>query len=773
MDLQILNSRWEPKFQMRRFLLGLPAFVVAISACLDIVYAAETQPVSALGKKVADFTLADFRGKQCSLSELKDKKVVVIAFLGTECPLMAHYGPRLAELASQFEKQGVAFVGINANQQDSLAEIAHFAKKSGIEFPLLKDPGNKVADQLAAQRTPEVFVLDGERTIRYHGRIDDQFTYGIQRGKAEKTYLATAVEELLAGKEVTTPEVAANGCHIGRVLETKTTSDVNYSQQISRIFQSRCVNCHRPGEIGPFPLTNYEEVVGWAEMIREVVNEQRMPPWHADPKHGKFKNDGKLTEEEKSLINRWVDGGAAEGDRKELPPAKEFVAGWQIGQPDQTIYMADRPFNVPAKGEVKYQYFVVDPGFQEDKWIKAAECRPGNRAVVHHIIVGIADGSRRRKDVDGVHSEFLTATAPGAKPLILENGLAKFVPAGSKLVFQMHYTPNGTAQTDRSSVGFVFADAKEVKKQVGTDKAANQGFRIPPGADNHKVEATHVFHQEMLVLSLFPHMHLRGKAFRYTAIFPDGKQDVLLNIPRYDFNWQNGYELAEPLRMPPGSKLYCEAWFDNSEGNLANPDPTSTVRWGDQTWEEMMIGYFDATPADQDLSKVSLSRTSQFQEQAKAGKAELGDKLKNLASVALESDENLVKFGQALQKVAPQLDRMCWTTLEGDQLIVKKCVQDSAFEGAVGGAGKKVPARWMKMAQYAEQPQPTLHQRLADARGIDLQYMAKAFQSSYHLPIKRDGLSGTLNFWSTEKEAFPPELVKLLDEVAATIVKTK
>jgi peroxiredoxin len=749
-------------------LMGLLGLWVASASAQE---ASAPKQVSPIGRKIEAFSLGDFRGKTWSLADFKDSKIVVVAFLGTECPLMTQYGPRLAELAAKYEQQGVAFVGINANQQDSLAEMAHFAKKSGLEFPLLKDAGNKVADQFQAERTPEVFVLDSERVIRYHGRIDDQFTYGKGRDKPQQAWLATAVEELLAGKDVSTKEVAAIGCHIGRVLTPKIESDVTYSKQISRIFRANCVGCHRPGEIGPFALTNYDESVGWAEMIDEVVSEQRMPPWHADPKHGKFANDARLSDEEKSLIHRWVAAGAPEGDKNDLPPPKQFVDGWQIGQPDKVIYMSENPYNVPAKGEVRYQYFVVDPGFTEDKWIKAAECRSGNRAVVHHIIVGLADNFRQRKETAGLHSEFLTATAPGARPLILKEGRAKLIPAGSKLVFQMHYTPNGTATTDRSCVGFVYADPAEVKQQVGTDKAANTSFRIPPEAGNHKVEAYHSFNKDMLVLSLFPHMHLRGKAFRYTAIYPDKTQEVLLNVPRYDFNWQNGYELAEPKKMPAGTRIYCEAWFDNSADNIANPDPKSTVTWGDQTWEEMMIGYFDATPAVAEAGKISGSRTAEFLKKAKAGKAVPDSKLQELAKNAFQSDKDLAQFGEALKAFAPQLDRLCWTTVEGNDLIVKKCVQDSVYEAVVGGAGKKVPAKWMKLSTYAAAKEPILHQKLAEVNSIDMQYMAKAFQSSYHLPMKKDGVTGSINFWSAEKDAFPPELTKALGELVKEMVK--
>ena len=731
---------------------------------------------SAVGRTIADFQLADFRGKSWSLADFKDKKIVVVAFLGTECPLMVHYGPRLAGLAAKYDRVGIAFLGINANQQDSLAELSHFARVSKIDFPLLKDPGNKVADQFGAQRTPEVFVLDSQRIVRYHGRIDDQFTYGIQRKQPDETYLIDAIEALLAGKEIAKTAIEPLGCHIGRVLAAKQQSDVTYSKQVARILQDRCVECHRPGEIGPFSLTNYEEVVGWAEMIREVVREQRMPPWHANPEHGRFANDVRLTEEQKSLIDRWVSAGAPQGDPKDLPPPREFVEGWRIGQPDKVVYMRDKPFTVPAKGEVRYQYFQVDPGFKEDKWVKAAECRPGNRAVVHHIIVFIKPpgGDGEPREIEGVHSEFLTATAPGALPMVLRPGMAKLVPAGSRLVFQMHYTPNGTEQQDRSCVGLAFADPQEVRHMVGTDKAANPRFRIPPGADNHKVEAKHDFGQDMMLISLFPHMHLRGKAFRYTAIYPDKSCEVLLDIPRYDFNWQNGYELIEPKRMPAGTQLFCEAWFDNSAANLANPDPTQAVRWGDQTWEEMMIGYFDATPADRDVGQQAERRTEGFLNQAKVKPLALGQSLEELAAAALASERDMKKFASALAELVPQVDRVCFTVVEGNQLVVKQCVQPPELAAKVGGAGRKVAAGISQVARAAEKSEATVYPSLDRQRGlacIDLAHMSKCYGSSFHVPVKVGDQSGTINFWSTEREAFPPEARSVLEEAAALMAR--
>ena len=546
-----------------------------------------------IGQTVQEFKLQDFRGKEHALSDSRKSKVIVLAFLGTECPLAKLYGPRLAKLAAEYEPQGVTFLGVNSNVQDSITEIAAYARVHEIKFPILKDVGNKLAEVVGAERTPEVFLLDEKRVVRYWGRIDDQYGVGYVRDEPERHDLKAAIDELLAGKSVTTPVTDSAGCRIGRIQKSKPDAPVTYANQIARIFQKRCVECHRSGDIAPFELTDYQEVVGWAEMIDEVVREGRMPPWHADPAHGQFANDRSLSDEEKALIHRWVADGAPQGDPQQLPALREFVAGWQLPrEPDLVLHITDEPYQVQAEGEVKYQWFTVDPGFKEDKWLTAAEIQPGNRAVVHHILAFSRKAGEARRF--NVRDGFLAGYVPGLRPRPFPKGMAKLIPAGSKLVFQVHYTPIGSEQLDRSRIGLIFADPAEVTYQVQTTQALNLAFEIPPHAANHEVIGTSPSApRDVLLLSLMPHMHLRGKAFRYDARYPNGTTETLLNVPHYDFNWQTSYRLLEPKALPKGTRIHCVAHYDNSEDNLNNPDPTDTVRWGDQTWEEMMIGYFD------------------------------------------------------------------------------------------------------------------------------------------------------------------------------------
>lgn len=552
----------------------------------------------AAGTPVAGFTLEDVRGKQHSLDDLAGQQLVVIAFLGTECPLAKLYGPRLARLHQAYGPRGVAFVAINSNGHDSLAEIAASARTHGLEFPVLKDPGNQVADQFGATRTPEVFVLDRDRVIRYSGRIDDQYGVGYVREKPGRNELADALDELLAGESVTRPRVDSVGCLIGRVRKPEAGATVTYSNRIAHILRDRCVECHRSGDIAPFALTTYDEAAGWAEMIAEVVRDQRMPPWHASGEFGSFHNDRSLSDDDKNAIEQWAKDGAPEGDPAGLPAAKTFVEGWQLPQPpDLVLPIQAKPFRIKAEGEVAYQWFIVDPGFTADTWIKGVEIVPGNRAVVHHILAFV----RMPDDAIGIGEGkgYFAGYVPGVRADALPDGMARLVPAGARLAFQVHYTPVGTVQEDLSRIGLVFADPATITHRVVSSSALQRDLEIPAREANYRAEAkSRRIPWSTLLLSMSPHMHLRGKAIRYEAEYPDGTREVLLDVLRYDFNWQTEYRLTNPLTLPPGTRIHAVAHFDNSATNPSNPDPNKTVSWGDQSWDEMMIGYFTiAVPA--------------------------------------------------------------------------------------------------------------------------------------------------------------------------------
>jgi hypothetical protein len=340
-----------------------------------------------------------------------------------------------------------------------------------------------------------------------------------------------------------------------------------------------------------------------------------MPPWLASPDHGQFANEVRLTTTEKQLLTDWISQGMPEGEASDLPPPPVFNDSWRINEPELVLSMPIQ-FEIPAHGIVDYQYFEVDPGFQEDKWIQAAEVRPGNRAVVHHCLIFLRPpGSTDLIAQGDLKSVYLTGFAAGSTPLNLTRGMAKKIPAGWRLVFQMHYTTTGTPQHDRSTLGLVFADPRTVQKELATNMLMDMSLTLPPHSADTLVEAQTTLKHDLLLFSLSPHMHLRGKSFRYEAHYPGGRSEILLDIPHYDFGWQDTYFLAEPKRLPRGTVLHCTAHFDNSAANPANPDPSATVKWGEQTTDEMMIGYYDVVLADQDLTRpaplASLLRSAQ------------------------------------------------------------------------------------------------------------------------------------------------------------------
>ena len=578
-------------------MLRLTAFCSIFFLAASSVFAVD--PHSPLGREIKNFRLQDFRGKHHSLADYDRHELLVVAFLGTECPLVKLYGPRLAAMAREYESQGVGFLGVNANSQDSITEIANYARRHEVDFPLLKDVGNQVADQFGATRTPEVFVLDRARVVRYFGRIDDQYGIGYVRNEAEQHDLRNAIDELLAGKNVSLPAQNAVGCLIGKVRKPDEQAKVTYANQISRIMQKHCVECHREGEIAPFALTDYDEIAGWGEMIAEVVREERMPPWFATQEHGEFKNERRMSSEEKQLIFQWVEAGAPLGDERDLPAPRSWVTDWQLPkEPDFVAPITEEPYRVPAEGVVDYQYFTIDPGFEEDKWVSAIEIQPGNRAVVHHVLMFSASTDNPRREISrkfrgGVRG-YDGLYVPGYRLQPYPEGAAKRIAAGSKLFFQVHYTPVGTEQLDQSRIGMVFENPEDVQYEVRTSSAANNALEIPPNEGDFRSEAgSPRLPAKAQLISFLPHMHLRGKSFFYEVVYPGGKRESLLNVPRYDFNWQLEYLLNNPIELPQGSRIHCVAHYDNSEANPVNPDPSQTVRWGDQTWEEMLIGYFN------------------------------------------------------------------------------------------------------------------------------------------------------------------------------------
>jgi hypothetical protein len=387
---------------------------------------------------------------------------------------------------------------------------------------------------------------------------------------------------------------------------------VTFHKDVEPILQKNCQECHRPGEIAPMAFLTYEQVRPYAKAIKADVLLKKMPPWPADPHYSKFENDRSLTPEEIQILAAWADSGAKEGEKSAAPAPRKFTEGWNIDKPDVVVKMP-LAYEVPAKGEIEYTYFVVPSGFTEDKWVREVEVRPSDRTVVHHAVIYLREpGSKWMADAKpgmayvppnltpggrfanllGASNDLLTVYTPGMVPDIYKPGQAKQIKAGTDFVIQMHYTVSGKPTKDQTSIGIVFAPGEPAERIV-TTAAVNNRFTIPAGDGNFKAEAIIPVANPMTMLSLFPHMHLRGKAFQYDLIYPNGETKTIMRVDHWSLAWQLSYRLAEPIQLTPGMKVKATAWWDNSANNPDNPDPSKEVKWGDQSWEEMLVGFYD------------------------------------------------------------------------------------------------------------------------------------------------------------------------------------
>lgn len=377
-----------------------------------------------------------------------------------------------------------------------------------------------------------------------------------------------------------------------------------FYRDVLPIFQDRCQQCHRPGEIAPMAFLTYEQTRPWAKAIRRAVIARKMPPWFADPNFGHFANDRSLSQNQVDTVVGWVDAGALAGDPKDAPSPRTWLEGWNIGSPD-TVFEMPKGFSIPARGAVEYQYLILPTHFSEDKWVQSVEVRPSNRASVHHAVVYIREpGSKWLEDEPRekifsvplakgfTTSDILMVYTPGNSSDTWSEGMAKPIKAGSDLVLQVHYTANGKGARDRTRIGVVYAK-EPPQKAVLTLQMGNDKLVIPPGEPDYRVQVSGTLPNDAQLISLFPHMHLRGKTFEYMIVGSNGRVETLLKVNNYDFNWQLNYRLAAPRPIRAGTRLVWAGYFDNSANNPRNPDPAAEVHFGEQSWEEMMIGFFD------------------------------------------------------------------------------------------------------------------------------------------------------------------------------------
>jgi hypothetical protein len=595
---------------MRQFVtttIGLFMFFAAI---------AQAEPVSIPKSTSTKPMLKSIYAGVHSLSDFQtpDTKATVLIFLGLECPVSKQYIPRLQSLHNEFRSQHIQFLALFPDAGVDLFRMATFGHDNDIPFPVLQDYEHRLADVLEVTVVPEVVVLDAKMEKRYQGAIDDQFKKRGRLPTPTRPYLKNAITQLLAGQEIEVPTSTASGCPVERNSPMPATKGHTYHKDIAPLVQKNCQPCHRPQGVAPFQLLTYDDVSDNVEKIKEVISERRMPPWHGilNSQFGQLRNDKRLSEEEINKMLGWIDEGAPPGNPQDEPPPIRWPdpTEWAIGKPDY-VYKIE-PFRVPKTGVLDYQFFRVKLDLPEDRWFQAVEVRPGSPDVVHHIVLHIVPAGDRKftgfagmAALYGVNAErarlindYIPGDTYNAKTYPADQAVR--IPKNTDLIYEIHYTPNNRAETtDQSMVAFKWAPQPPREEVMATVFRKPIGrFRIPAHHSHYRIEDTYFFPHDVELDAVRPHFHLRGKSYRLEMIERNPKTDeiekrtTILSVPIYDPNWQRSYELATPLRIPAGTELLATGYFDNSDLNPNNPDPSAVVEWGQQINDEMFSTRF-------------------------------------------------------------------------------------------------------------------------------------------------------------------------------------
>lgn len=597
----------------------------ALAALAGPLAAAEPTPVP-------DFTLKDLAGKDWSLHGQKNRATVLV-FLSAECPMSNAYVKPVGELAAKYRDKGVAVVGVNANKEESVAQVAAHAREFGIAFPVLKDDDLVAAKALGVKVNPEAVVLDDKFVVRYRGRIDDGYTGRMRPApRTTRADVAAALDELLAGKPVSVAHAQAFGCPLP--LEGKKPAGpatVTYYRDVLPILQANCQGCHRPGEVGPFALQTYRQAVKWADGIAAETEARRMPPWKPVPADH-IAGQRSLTEKDRKALAAWVEQGTPEGDPTDAPPAPKFPAGWQLGEPDAVLDMPSEAV-VAATGRDLFHCIVFPTDFGEDRYLAALEVRPGNARVVHHAVMVLDTTGRARKLQEAAQAKQkptdpdrgpgyslnqgmgflpnpangLGGWAPGLVPKRLPDGVGQKLHRGADIVVQVHYHRTGKEEHDRTKLGLYFTKGP-VKEYLTAVPVTGLFWKIPAGEKEFKINGTATLTQDVRLHWMVPHMHLLGKDIELFARLPGEEEKSLIRLPAWDYNWQEMYMVKEPMLLPKGTVLRVRATFDNSADNPLNPhSPPKAVTLGEQTTNEMCFVFCGVSSPDPGFWKFRIN----------------------------------------------------------------------------------------------------------------------------------------------------------------------
>jgi len=599
--------------RMHRTLL-YGALVTAPLTAIAVAWGAPAADTAATGTGQAARTVDTARidlvdvttGRAAKLRALAGTKATLVFFTSNECPVALAYEQELAARSTELAERGVAVVAVSATASNTRDAISRHRTSAKLPYAIYRDVGSRLAVALDATRTSEVALLTPDGRVAYQGRIDDRVSPTVRRARATTHELADAIDAVVADRAVTLARTQAAGCVISRPRPVDRAAKLTYAADIAPLLDRYCVGCHRPGEAGPMSLVSYDDASSWAETIAEVLRDNRMPPERQappDPRWGTFVEQPGPSATEIATITAWVDAGAPAGATARRPAAAYASAepAWAIGKPDLILSMPTA-YAVPATGVVEYQHTEILQYPGEERWVEAVEIRPSARSVVHHADVFMA--SPELGTVALGQGERWAAFTPGRPATTFPAGVARRLPKGAKLTLELHYTPDGVARDDRTTVAIRFARARPTY-EARSIPLGSLNFEIPPGASAHEVTSSYTLKADGRIASFTPHMHDRGKDFRYEAVLPDGSVRTLLFVPRYNFNWQFVYVPTDMIALPKGTVLRGTAHFDNSAGNPTNPDPTRAVRWGQQTFEEMMFGFVELI-YDQDVGSPEL-----------------------------------------------------------------------------------------------------------------------------------------------------------------------
>jgi hypothetical protein len=591
------------------------AFVVGLAVAFVVprFIHAGNQNAGDLPNPAITFSLLDLGGRSHDLGQNDRQRIRVFVFLAPECPVSNGYARTPNDLYATLDGKAVDFFGAVSDPTVTRAQAAKHYTDFQAQFPVLFDASGLLLRALKPTHVPEAFVVGRDGRLVYRGAIDNAWeAIGRRRPKAERAYLADAIQAALDDTQAPFAKTTPVGCLIESPPQGDSQAQVTYARDIAPIVQARCLNCHREGQVAPFALASYEQTAKRAGQIVRVTQERIMPPWIPAPSHDKFVGERWLTDRELDLLKTWAETGRSRGDDADLPPAPQFADGWRLGEPDLIVKMAE-PFHVPADGPDLLQNFVIPLDIPEDKLVAAVEFHPGNKRVAHHAVLFLdQSGIARRLDRATPEPGYANFGGPGflpsgalggwsvgntARPL--PNGMGRYLKRGSDLVVQMHYHPTGKPEVDQSELGLYFVkkpvaeSLKEPAKLVGSIWLANYEMDIPAGEGRYNCSTSYRLPKEVIMVGVVPHMHLLGKSMTVTATLPDGSVKTLIEIQNWNYNWQDEYYYERPFKLPAGTRLDVEAVFDNSAENPSNPSsPPQRVTWGDGTTDEMLFCFF-------------------------------------------------------------------------------------------------------------------------------------------------------------------------------------